>query len=131
MRLKSWDAACFPVKLPKKGANSRVPHTVFLEKEGEANISVDRLTFAPPRVAVSIAEMVAENRHKSFYGWAVVVAIGARENNRQVIATPFTGNRYHADIVLPQSAVEYRDAQKQHAQELRDLSRWQSAQDAF
>ena len=97
---------------------------MFLEKEGEARLSVDRLNVAPPAEALEIAEGVAESRNATFYGWAVVAAELAHTNGRQVFATPQLGNPYHADIVLPDPAVEDREEQKRHAQELADSSIW-------
>lgn len=108
-----------------KATRSLVPFSVFLEKKGEQRISVDRLSKAPTNEAVLIAEKTAAHRQKPFFGWAVVTAANARKSDRRVRSTPIIpDNRYHADIVLPESAIELRDEQKQHAQELRDLSIW-------
>lgn len=104
-----------------------VPHTVFLERAGNANISVDRLSVAPPTEALNHARNVADQRARTFYGWAVVAAALAASSGRRVLATPQQDNPFHADIVLPHSAREERDDQIQHARELADASRWRPA----
>jgi len=101
-----------------------VPLHVFLEKEGEARLSVDRLDVAPAAEASEIADRVATARKRTFYGWAVVTSETAAANGRRVLATPQPENPYHADIVLPDLAAEDREEQKRHAQELADSSVW-------
>ncbi|MXW91263.1 MAG: hypothetical protein F4114_02830 [Rhodospirillaceae bacterium] len=107
-----------------RARRSRVSLNVFLEKEGEARLSVDRLDVAPPAEAIEIADRVATARNRTFYGWAVVVSETAAANGRRVVASPQLDNPYHADIVLPDPAVEDREEQKRHAQELADSSIW-------
>ena len=108
----------------KRARRSRVPFHLFLEKEGETHLSVDRLDVAPPNEAIQIADRMAATRHRKFYGWAVVVAGDASANGRQVIASPLLENPYHADIVLPDAVIEDREEQKRHAKELADASTW-------
>lgn len=110
----------------KRAERSQVSLQVFLEKEGEADISVDRLDYPTPQEVAAIGERAAFARGRTFYGWAVVTAEDAGTNQRQVRATPLKDNPYHADIVLPDIAGEDREEQKRHAQELRDVSRWRS-----
>ena len=107
-----------------RAGRARVPHHVFLERRGEARLSVDRLDLAPPEEAIEIAERVAAGRRATFYGWAVVAADRAAANGRRVAATPLPDNPYHADVVLPDIAVEDREEQKRHAQEPADASIW-------
>ena len=104
-----------------------VPHTVFLERPGNATISVDRLSVAPRNEALDHARNVAAHRARTFYGWAVVTAALASSSGRRVLATPQEDNPFHADIELPDSAQEERDDQVQHARELADASRWRPA----
>ena len=104
-----------------------VPHTVFLERPGNATISVDRLSIAPRTEALDHAQDVAAQRARTFYGWAVVTATRAALSGRRVLATPQEDNPFHADIKLPDSAEDERDDQIQHAQELADAARWRSA----
>ena len=101
---------------------ARVPHHVFLEREGITEISVDRLDPAPPAEAVASAARIANDRGATFYGWAVVVARNAGANGRHVRTSAKPDNPYHADIVLPDLAAEDREEQKRHAQELADSS---------
>ena len=107
-----------------RARRGKTPHHVFLEREGKADISVDRLTCAPEIEMAEIADRVAANRGATFYGWAVVVTEHVRANGRRVVATPRPDNSYHADIVLPALAAEDREEQKRHAQELADASTW-------
>ncbi|WP_428099572.1 hypothetical protein [Candidatus Rariloculus sp.] len=108
----------------KRAGRLRVPFHLFLEKEGETRLSVDRLDVAPPGESVEIADRMAAARHRTFYGWAVVVFLDASAKGRRVIASPLLDNPYHVDIVLPDSTIEDREEQKRHAQELADASTW-------
>ena len=103
----------------------QVRPTVFLERRGLREISVDRLTLAPPDEAVTIADAVAAGRagHQSFYGWAVLAASEAISVGCTVVATPYQWNPYHADIVLPESATD-EWKQQQYALELAARARW-------
>lgn len=114
----------FSDKEAKRAQRSRVSFRVFLEQEGNTEISVDRLTLAPEDKATAIAGTVASARDRAFYGWAVVTAAKAGGNGRCVKATPTPDNPYHADIILPDIAAQDREEQKRHAQELADTSRW-------
>ena len=98
----------------------------FLEKAGVADVSVDRLDCAPLEKAVSLGEKAAQNRAGPFCGWAVVSAESAEDNGRRVAATPQPENPIHADIVLPDLAAADREEQKEHAQQLADLSAWRA-----
>ena len=110
----------------KRARRSRIPHHVFLEKEGENKISVDRLSIAPSDAALVLAEKTADSRNASFYSWATLVANKAETNGRRVVSSPMPiqDNPYHADIILPDSVEEDREEQKRHAQELADYSSW-------
>ncbi len=122
----------FSKKHAQRAQRTRVPLNVFLVQAGNAEISVDRLTFAAlDNKATVIADETAAARNATFYGWAVVTAEKAGENGRRVIVTPRPerGNPYHADIILPELAGEDREEQKRHAQELADASRWRERLD--
>ena len=114
----------FSSKNAKRARRSRVSLNAFLETEGQTDISVDRLSIAPAKEAVAIADNVGAARSRTFYGWAVVTAEEARRNGRKAIASPLDNNPYHADIRLPDLAAKDREEQKRHAQELADVSRW-------
>ena len=106
-----------------KRARIAIPKNVFLEKRGNTRISVDRLSLAPTAEAIQIADEVASQRERTFYGWAVITAEGASENGRFVEPSPLEHNQFHADIVLPSEAIE-REEQIVHAQLLADASTW-------
>ena len=108
----------------KRARRAKIPVHVFLEREGVAEISVDRLDRAPLADAVAIADINAAARRAKFYGWAVILARQASGSRREVRASPKLDNPYHADIVLPDSASEDRDEQISHAQDLADSSSW-------
>ena len=103
----------------------RVLPPAFLEKPGNPEISVDRLTYAPPDVAVAIADRAGAMRGRTFYGWAVIVADRASDG-RTVQASPLPdgGNPYHADIILPAAAITDPVEQQRHARELADAATW-------
>ena len=106
-------------------APRRIALNVFLERPTVVELSVDRLDVARPHEAISIAEQVGNRRGKPFFGWAVVETRQAMTNGRRVVSSPRPSeNLYHADIVLPDTAAEDREEQKQHAQELADAATW-------
>ena len=106
-------------------APRRITLNVFLERPTVVELSVDRLDVAPPHEAITIAEQVGNRRGRPFFGWAVVETRQARTNGRRVVSSPLPDeNPYHADILLPDTAAEDREEQKQHAQELADAATW-------
>lgn len=109
-----------------KRARNAIPKNVFLEKIGIAKLSVDRLSVAPLKDIAIIADEAAMMRGRSFYGWACLNASKACLDRRKVQASPTQNNPYHADIELPEKAVEDKEEQMSHAQQLADLSTWQS-----
>lgn len=113
----------------KRARRSRVSKNAFLVEEGNIKISVDKLTSAEDNEIRTIAEERAAAREKTFFGWAVVTAQDAENNDRRVTATPQLTNPYHADIILPSAAAWEREEQKRHAQELADVSRWREAEE--
>ncbi len=114
----------FSSRQSNRARRSKVPHHVFLEKAGVVRLSVDRLDVASPQHAIEIADNIASARNATFYGWAVVTVERAATSGRRAVASPQLGNPYHADIVLPDPAIEDREEQKRHAQELADSSIW-------
>ncbi len=117
----------FSRRYANKAENSKnIPFRIFLEAWGKRNISVDRLDKPTLVEAITNAENVAKKRRAGakFYGWAVLIVKDAAADQRQVISSPTHDNPYHADICLPESAVNSRDEQMSHAKRLADLSHW-------
>lgn len=110
----------------RKAKGGTVPRRIFLERWGERTISVDRLDFVEPEGAAALGDSVAAQRNATFHGWAVIAAQDAEGSGRRVVVSPLHLNPYHADITLPDSAVEEQDEQLRHAQELADASSWRS-----
>ena len=108
----------------QRASRSRVPFREFLEKPGVTDLSVDRLSAAPPNKVAAIADRDGVARDAVFYGWAVLTVAQAARDGRTAIASPLPNNPYHADIRLPTLAGEDREEQKRHAQELADVSGW-------
>lgn len=108
----------------------RVRFNVFLEKPRVQTLSVDRLDYAPLVEAVRLGERAAEKRRQPFYGWAVLRSGHAADRGRRVAATPRPDNPFHADVILPDTAVTDREEQKVHAQQLADSSSWRPRPDA-
>ena len=100
-----------------------------MEKLGVAKISVDRLSIAPLAEAERISVEIATGRgpKRKFHGWAAVDARSARTSERKVEASPIPANPFHADIILPDRAMEDEEEQIRHAQELADNSSWRKA----
>ena len=117
----------FSSRQSQQAAKGTVPYHVFLERIGATKISVDRLTCAPTPVAVAaIAEGVGARRDppRHFYGWAVAETEKVIQIDGRVDASPLPCNPYHADIVLPDAAVESEEAQRQYAAKLARMSEW-------
>jgi hypothetical protein len=106
-----------------------VPLSVFLERPGQTDLSVDRLGFVSAEQATENGDRVAAACGSTLHGWAVVTAENAGGNGRRVASSPLPDNPYHADISLPELAAEDREEQKRHAQELADASRWRDRPD--
>ena len=69
--------------------------------KGTNDISVNRMDFAP---AATLAEFGARNASqygKMFWGWYSLTVSEIKEVGCCVKASPFVGNPYHADIVMP------------------------------
>ena len=120
--------AAFSSKEEKQARSGHIRYTIFLEKEGNNLLSVDRFGFCSEAKLTDIQDKNAELRSKtelkqrSFYGWAKITAIIARKNRRTVQSTPLESNPYHADINLPEGID--RDDQKEHAKELASNAEW-------
>lgn len=123
---RNWAGACFRGSNFRPASPQPIRFRAFLERRGTREISVDRLTYTPPQQAVEIADAMASGRGLSFYGWALLTASDASGNGRQVIADPLPDgtNPFHANIVLPEAAVDDLDEQKHHAQQLAAVSYW-------
>ncbi len=61
----------FSLREKKRAERSRVSPNVFLEREGETDISVDRLDYPTSQEAAAIGDRAAVARSGPFYGWAV------------------------------------------------------------
>ena len=99
-------------------------YRLFLEKEGVKKLSVDRIELPSSKsVLIEICNKAAKERKASgFYGWAVITAEKASMDEREVVSSQLEENPYHADIVLPDSAIKDRDEQKEHAKKLAEKS---------
>lgn len=112
----------------KKARSGHIMHDIFLEKEGNNLLSVDRFGFCSEKKLTDIQDKNAELRSKtepkqrSFYGWAKITAEIARKNGRTVQSTSLKSNPYHADINLP-AGID-GDDQKAHALELASNAEW-------
>lgn len=118
----------FSSRQSQQAAKGSVPHNVFLEP-GAREISMDRLTCAPTvDVVATIAERVGKRRSppRNFYGWAVATAEKIRQLGSRVNASPLPCNPYHADVVLPDAAIESEDEQRHYAAKLAGISEWRS-----
>ena len=114
----------FSSKYAKRAQSGIMPYNVFLHRKGVACLSVDRLNKTTLTKATDIADSNATLRDGNFYGWAVITVEKAQESGRAVQATPRPNNPFHADIVLPDSAIESWDEQKSHAHELAEEASW-------
>lgn len=114
----------FSSREARRAARNRAGLNSFMEKVGELQISIDRLSVAPMDEAIAIAAKRGVARNRTFYGWALVMVHQACGSGRQVAASPQPDNPYHGDIILPDEAKEDKDIQVSHAQALADVSCW-------
>ena len=113
-------------KSAKRAARSVFRPSDFMPQKGEVEVSIDRLSIAPPGEAVAIAELREGKRNppRTFYGWAVLTFEAATGKGRHVVPSPTADNPYHGDIVLPEAARDNVKILEEHAQQLADLSVW-------
>ena len=124
----------------RRAAKNRTPLEVFLEKEGEVKISVDRLSCAPEAdeptrekawAPIANARRAGEERDppRNFYGWSVVSVEKVQEAGCDATDSPILpDNPYHADILLPDSSTNAREAQMHFASILAGKSTWRACQ---
>lgn len=116
----------------RKAQRGVIPRNVFLERQGVATLSVDRLDLMESRKAVALGEERAPSRgpNARFLGWAAILAEDAAKDGRRVFATPIPGsNPYHADIQLPTDVAGNRRKQRVAAQKMADDACWQCRPD--
>lgn len=65
------------------------------------NVSVNRLSLIPPKLALRVAEKHAAARGHNFYGFAQILAQRVRETGANARGTPDLKNPFHADIQFP------------------------------
>lgn len=113
-----------------RAARGRIPVSLFVLRENEDGISVDRLTYAPKEEAIAIAKSRAAAMEplgqRSFYGWVVLSAERAQRCARVVRASPLEDgtNDYHADIIYPSSYVDGDGKEVDHTEDLSGLGCW-------
>lgn len=102
-----------------------VVHDIFLGKEEDDCLSVNRLDHAPDQTIAEIADTAARLGGSAFHGWATVTAKMASQDGRSVRPDPVLDNPYHAEIDLNVTQVaERRDIQKRHATALAAAAQW-------
>ena len=119
----------FSSKDAGRASRNQIPASAFVPPKRRLDISVDRLDFVTTEVATSMGDHAAAKRstpelERSYYGRVVIKARYAQEDGRIANATPHCCNPYHADIVLPDSAMD-EEIQNKHAQQLASASCWE------
>ena len=110
----------------KRIRKRRTPFRIFLLACGKLEISVDEMKANKLSEIEKIAEEESVNRQTPLRGWAVVEPISAEKDGRSVYRSPTSTNRYHASILLPDSAKHARHIQIRHAKDLAKLvASWQ------
>ncbi len=107
------------------------PTQFFLEKIGKKYISVDKIGIAPKEKAIIIARRVATERgeNRNFYGWAVISVKRIYSLNCSVKVTPIREIPYHADIQIPDDAIENKDIKRDIAHQLAANSSWRGVEE--
>ena len=130
---ESLGRSVFSRKDAGRASRNQIPASVLVPPKRRLDVSVDRLDFVTTEIATSLGDHAAAQRstpetERSYYGRVVIKARYAQEDGRTVNATPQCCNPYHADIVLPESALN-EDIQKKHAQQLASASCWEPLPD--
>lgn len=125
----------FSENVARRAARGRIRPSVFQERTGNRNLSVDRLTTAGSvglAAVVEDAKQAAASRQQppnTFCGWAVVTAEAVISAGCITEDSPLPNNRYHANIILPDSAMENEDAQWEYATNLARGATWKPCPD--
>ena len=116
----------------KQARNKKARWYAFKPDINETRISVDRLSRGDCSKLVALGQDDARTRgaDRTFYGWAVVTGSEARDNDRNVTASPVSDNRHHAHIGYPAEADQH-DMLKSHATQLAELSSFTAIPDSF
>ena len=121
--------ASYSSREEKRALSGCIMHEIFLEKEGNNLLSVDRFGFCCSKEQLTKIQdenaklrSLPNQKKRSFYGWAQITAKIARRNDRAIQSTRLENNPYHADISLPEGI--NRDNQIEHAQELASNADW-------
>jgi hypothetical protein len=116
--------AIFDSAKANKAAKSGEFHPrVFIERHGEKDLSVGRLSFGDLEVIAAIQD---KERGRHCHGWAAVSAASARKAKRTVVPDKLDNNPYHALIILPDAPTpeEFIAAQREHGIELALAAGW-------
>ena len=116
--------AIFDSEKAKKAARKGTFHPrVFIERDGEKELSVDRLSFGDLEVIATIQD---KERGRRCLGWAAVSAASARKNGRAAVSDRLDSNPYHALVILPEAPTteEFVAAQREHGLELALAAQW-------
>ena len=116
----------FSVKKRRRARQGKIDMDIFLGREDDESISVDRLEHAPIHESAARSRERGQNRTppKSFQGWAVLMVRHAAASGRTVEATPTPENPCHADIFLNIIGDGRRRRQKEHANEMAAHATW-------
>jgi hypothetical protein len=114
----------FDSRKAKHAQRGKIPPSVFRERSGVRELSVDRLSFGGHDQISALHD--AERSGQRFHGWATLKAADACRAGRIVEARPIeTINPYHAEIVLPEFiGPDIDEEQEQHALNLAMAATW-------
>lgn len=92
----------------------------FTPLRGTNEISVNRMGLTAITALAELGTQNAKRLDKKFWGWYTLASDDVEKVGCRVKPTPFSGNPYHADIVIPVAldAEDRRDALVQYAHDL-------------
>lgn len=110
----------------KNKGKAQVRVSKFLPPKNTNDISVNRMDFAPIASLAELGTRNARNLKKNFWGWYTLTVVDINEVGCGIKASPFAGNTYHADVVIPVAldAEDRRDALREYASELADRAKF-------
>ena len=112
-------------------ADRKSPRSRFFKdaiRHGGRTVSVDRLDYADKDIlcAVHDDEALARGDDRQFYGWYTVGSDLIRSIGLDVVPSPSTDPRniWHADLSIPDFAVEDDDQITEYAESLKSEAKW-------
>ena len=107
-------------RILKNNGEAQADVAKFEPPKDTNEISVNRMDFASKELLAELGINNSRKLGKNFWGWYTLTVDEIKAVGCSINASPFEGNPYHADIVVPvtQNVEDHRDAITEYAREL-------------